>query len=208
MRAAFPPGLVVSDRSWRLDGAPGGGPQPGRIWAVALIPEGGRLILDGREAGAVLVPQGGTPIRAEWSGVRRMRELRLWPFAALDGPVPLDGLPAAEAPGGVTGEALRLLVAARGRIGVGVLARRLGCSERHLRGAMRARIGLGPSQAARLLRVEAAVRAIGATGVPLAAVAQDAGFADQAHMTRALRRHAGATPGDLRSVQDPAPETA
>lgn len=204
----LPDAAIVSDRTWRLDGAPGGGPQPGRVWAVALIPEGGRLALDGREVGAVLVPPGEAPIGARWSGVRRVREVRLHPFGALGGPVPLADLPPVEAPGGLAGEALRLLVAARGRIAVAALARRLGCSERHMRSVTRARLGMGPARAARLLRVEAAIDALRRTDAPLAAVAQDAGFADQAHMTRALRRHAGATPAAIRSVQDPVPEAA
>ena len=204
----LPSEVVLSDRTWWLDCAPGGGPQPGRVWAVLLIPEGGRLMLDGREVGAVVVPPGDAPIRAAWTGVRRVRELRLCPFGAFDGPVPLGELPSVEPPDGLAGAALGLLVEAQGRIAVGTLARRLGCSERHLRTVMRARIGLGPSRTARLLRVEAAVDAIRGTDAPLAAIAQEAGFADQSHMTRALRQHAGATPGAFRSVQDPMPERA
>ena len=110
--------------------------------------------------------------------------------------------------GGVADAALAALVASRGRLGVEVLARRMGCSARHLRAVVRAALRVGPATAARLLRAEAAIEAIGGTDAPLAAVALDAGFADQAHMTRAVRELAGATPARLRSVQDAVPDPA
>ncbi|HVH12448.1 MAG TPA: helix-turn-helix domain-containing protein, partial [Longimicrobium sp.] len=41
---------------------------------------------------------------------------------------------------------------------------------------------------------------VASSGLPLARVALEAGFADQAHLTRELRRETGITPGALRRV--------
>jgi AraC-like DNA-binding protein len=46
-----------------------------------------------------------------------------------------------------------------------------------------------------------AIAAITRTPAPLAAVAQDCGFADQAHMTRAVVQLSGATPSALRATR-------
>lgn len=51
---------------------------------------------------------------------------------------------------------------------------------------------------ARRLRVQAACRDLAATDVPLAEVALRAGFADQSHLTRSVRRATGYTPAQLR----------
>jgi AraC-like DNA-binding protein len=76
-------------------------------------------------------------------------------------------------------------------------ARRLGCSQRSLERAFAA-AGLPPPgfwlQLARARK--AALEVVG--GAPLAEAAQDAGYADQAHMTRALRRWFAAPPSALR----------
>ena len=47
-------------------------------------------------------------------------------------------------------------------------------------------------------RTRRALAAIRAGGEPLSAIALDCGFADQAHMGRAVRRLAQATPSQLR----------
>ena len=47
-------------------------------------------------------------------------------------------------------------------------------------------------------RVARAKRLLETTDLPIARVAIDAGFADQAHLTRMLRRHLGATPRNIR----------
>ena len=62
-----------------------------------------------------------------------------------------------------------------------------------------------PVFAKRVLRAEAPIEAIAGTDALLAAIALDAGFTDQAHMTRAVRGVAGTTPARLRSVQDAVP---
>lgn len=64
--------------------------------------------------------------------------------------------------------------------------------------AFRAAYGMPPhafQKLARLQRAEAALR----RGVPIAAVAADCGFADQAHLTRAFKTFRGVTPGQFRA---------
>jgi AraC family transcriptional regulator len=50
------------------------------------------------------------------------------------------------------------------------------------------------------LRVEYAARQLARTSIPIAEIATDAGFADQAHLTRVFRRRTGATPARFRAV--------
>jgi AraC family transcriptional regulator len=49
--------------------------------------------------------------------------------------------------------------------------------------------------------VEEAGRLLQETDLPISAVAHSCGFADQAHMTREMRKHAGYTPGALRAFK-------
>lgn len=66
------------------------------------------------------------------------------------------------------------------------------------RGFSRA-FGVSPKRFRMEARVRRAMGAIAGTHEPLAQLAADHGFADQAHMTRALRSVAGTTPADLRA---------
>ena len=59
--------------------------------------------------------------------------------------------------------------------------------------------GLAPSDYQRQLRVRAA-RGLLSRGVPPTMAAAEAGFADQAHLTRWFRRYYGITPGAYRSA--------
>ncbi|MBI9113762.1 helix-turn-helix transcriptional regulator [Sanguibacter suaedae] len=72
----------------------------------------------------------------------------------------------------------------------------LGWSERHLRRRMTAHFGYGYVT---LLRIERSRRAVAliARGLPLGLVASEAGYADQSHLTREVRRMTGSTPGQL-----------
>jgi AraC family transcriptional regulator len=56
----------------------------------------------------------------------------------------------------------------------------------------------------RRLRVTHACRLLSETGSTLAEVALEAGFSDQSHLTRVVRRATGMTPGRLRSALNPA----
>jgi AraC-like DNA-binding protein len=76
------------------------------------------------------------------------------------------------------------------------MADRLGLSERQLLRRCLPVFGYGPRRLGRILRMNRAVAAALA-GRPLADVAFDCGYADQAHLTRDLHDLAGATPTAL-----------
>lgn len=61
-------------------------------------------------------------------------------------------------------------------------------------------VGLGAKEYARLLRLQATIRALDGDDSPLSQLAVDAGFADQAHATRELARLTGLTPARLRAA--------
>lgn len=71
--------------------------------------------------------------------------------------------------------------------------------ERELQRACQRWLGLSPKAFLRIERVWAAREAIRAGG-PLAMIAADLGYADQAHLTREVRELLGVTPRELRPV--------
>jgi AraC-like DNA-binding protein len=79
------------------------------------------------------------------------------------------------------------------------LAAVAGCSRFAAYRAFRQAYGLAPSEYQRQLRVRAACRLLSA-GVSPADAAAEAGFADQAHLTRWFRRYYGVTPGAYRAA--------
>jgi AraC-like DNA-binding protein len=87
----------------------------------------------------------------------------------------------------------------RGELTVDDLAAAAGCSRYAAYRAFRQAYGLSPSDYQRQLRVQTARRLLSAGGAP-AQVAADAGFADQAHLTRWFRRYYGVTPGAYRAA--------
>jgi AraC-like DNA-binding protein len=98
----------------------------------------------------------------------------------------------------VTGRSADPLVAAAARrVGhqeIGALARDLYVSERQLRRRFHAAVGYGPKTLARVLRFRRFVEAIDRGHTDLAAMAWEAGYADQAHLTREATRLAGLPP--------------
>jgi AraC-like DNA-binding protein len=124
----------------------------------------------------------------------RLTETRALPAAgvrfdagALLEAVAAERLRAAGRPDPVAG-----MVAARLAAGatVAATAEAVGLSERQLHRRCRADFGYGPKTLARVLRMERAV-ALARAGSPFAAVAADAGYADQAHLAREMRALAG-----------------
>ena len=99
-----------------------------------------------------------------------------------------------------TWRAWTLLERSGGRMRVGELAAELGCSRRHLVNRFAADIGAPPKTAARLIRFERARRRLGSA--PLARVAADCGYADQAHLSREFAELGGAPPTAFPFVQD------
>ncbi|WP_409329443.1 helix-turn-helix domain-containing protein [Trujillonella humicola] len=137
--------------------------------------------------------------------VERVREAGSWParFAAADGVLTRAVLSRAARvrpdPPAEVGEAWRLTLASGGRLRVAELARRVGWSQRHLTARFRAETGLGPKEAARVVRFDRARRALArrvAAGAPpdLAGLAAAAGYADQSHLTRDWRAFSGLSP--------------
>jgi AraC-like DNA-binding protein len=86
-----------------------------------------------------------------------------------------------------------------GRARIDALARAAALSMRGFQMRFRAAVGLTPKEFARLVRLQATLRALDASDADLSALASDGGFADQAHATRELRRVTGLTPARLRS---------
>ena len=84
------------------------------------------------------------------------------------------------------------------------LGRRSGLSERQLRRRFVDAVGYGPKTLARVLRFQRFL-ALAAHGRDLGASALDAGYADQAHLTRECRRLSGRTPAELVASGAPAP---
>jgi AraC-like DNA-binding protein len=82
----------------------------------------------------------------------------------------------------------------------GDLAAAAGCSRYAAYRAFRQVYGLAPSDYQRQLRVRVARRLL-AGDVPPSAAAAEAGFADQAHLTRWFRRYYGVTPGAYRNAR-------
>ncbi|GAA5063143.1 AraC-like DNA-binding protein [Thermocatellispora tengchongensis] len=73
---------------------------------------------------------------------------------------------------------------------IGEVARDLGLSERHLHRRCVGAFGYGPKVVQRVARFQRALR-LARAGRPLAEVAADSGYADQAHMANEVRRLAG-----------------
>lgn len=103
------------------------------------------------------------------------------------------------------GRVRELLHDTAGTASVPELAREAGVHRVHLARTFRDHVGVPVTAYARQIRLEAA-RAELAAGVPPARAAVRAGFADQSHLTRAMRSAWGVTPGALRrgvtGVQD------
>ena len=92
--------------------------------------------------------------------------------------------------------ALHLLARSSGKDPIGVVARQVGWSHKHLITRFKQQIGVAPHLAARLLRLSAVWHHLD-DDQSWARVAAECGYADQAHLTREFRRFTGTTPGAL-----------
>ena len=95
--------------------------------------------------------------------------------------------------------AWRQLLATRGQIRVERLAAETGWSRKRLWSRFGSQIGLTPKRAARLVRFDHAARLL-AAGHSAAAVAADAGYADQPHLHREVLAFTGMTPAAIAST--------
>lgn len=80
------------------------------------------------------------------------------------------------------------------------LAKLAGCSRWHLSRTFHQVTGLTLNAYRLRLRARAALAALGATGEGLAGVAARTGFADQAHLSRTIRRELGLSPAEVRRL--------
>jgi len=85
-----------------------------------------------------------------------------------------------------------------GRNTIDAVATALGCSTRHLHREMISAIGIGPKTVVRITRIRRAVALLGIGDATLAGIAIDAGYADQAHMTREFSQLGMPSPARLR----------
>jgi AraC-like DNA-binding protein len=87
------------------------------------------------------------------------------------------------------------------REGVGSLVERSGYSHRRFVALFREAVGLSPKRYARVLRFRRMLDRVAApTPPPLAELALEAGYSDQAHFNREFRELAGVTPGEYRTL--------
>jgi AraC-like DNA-binding protein len=110
-------------------------------------------------------------------------------------------LAAATVPVDVVAWACRRIEASAGGVDIGRLADELGYSGKHLITLFRDRVGVPPKRLARLVRFDHLIRRLRA-GPPAtwAELAAELGFADQAHLTREIRRFTGVTPTGVRAL--------
>jgi AraC-like DNA-binding protein len=116
------------------------------------------------------------------------------------GPTPLSARGGARSPDRCVAARIReLLQDGAADLTADDLAAAAGCSRYAAYRAFTQAYGLAPSDYQRQLRVRAARRLLSA-GVSPARAAAEAGFADQAHLTRWFRRYYGVTPGAYRAA--------
>jgi transcriptional regulator GlxA family with amidase domain len=104
-------------------------------------------------------------------------------------------------PDAVVTAAVRILCDAHGAVRIRTLARLLAISQDPLEKRFRRAVGASPKQFASLLRLRHAVENY-RPGVPLAQLALDAGYFDQAHFSRELRAATGEPPGRFLRAAD------
>lgn len=91
-------------------------------------------------------------------------------------------------------ESWRQIARSHGGLPVSLVADEVGWSRRHLNEQFRAEFGIGPKEAARVIRFDRARRAISAGKSTLAEVAADCGYTDQSHLNRDFRLLTGTNP--------------
>jgi len=126
--------------------------------------------------------------------IERLVAADTWPqrFRILDGAFLSMFTPASIAPD--IAWAWSRLLRAHGTVPVHVLADEIGYSRRQFGERFRRAVGVAPKVAARIFRFERACRLMRELRLPLAGVAVECGFYDQAHLTRDWQALAGCSP--------------
>lgn len=168
---------------------------------LALSPPGARLLL-GHPSAAIgsrsqeIADVLGQEVSAT---IDRMRACPTWPerFALLD-EVLLRRLP--DLTPSMPPEAVRAWrLAVDPDCSVAALAREVGWSERNLQKRFLAEYGVSPGEVGRMRRFSRSAELVANRQLSLADAAARAGYADQAHMTRAWTRYAGLPPARWRN---------
>ncbi|MGE3909096.1 MAG: helix-turn-helix domain-containing protein [Chloroflexota bacterium] len=102
-------------------------------------------------------------------------------------------------PHDVVEEAVQQILTRGGRVQVRSLALDLGISERQLERLFREQIGAGPKRFAALVQFDHAVQQM-SRGESWSALALEAGYADQSHLTRTFTARTGLPPSGLRAL--------
>ena len=128
--------------------------------------------------------------------VARVQDAPDWParFALLDAGLlaRLDRTPRIAAD---VVHAWQRLAATHGGVGIAALAQELGWSRRRFGERFREHVGLAPKPTACVLRFRRVLDLLaGGDGLRLAAIAQDCGYYDQAHLNRDFRAYTGGSP--------------
>jgi AraC-like DNA-binding protein len=125
-----------------------------------------------------------------------------WPerFALLD-ELLLDRLDAGPAWSPQVEHLWQRLRRSRGRLAISALAAEVGWSGRHLESRFRQQLGLPPKRLARILRLQNALHLLTSGNRPLARVAVDSGYYDQAHLGTDFKALTSCTPAEFRRIR-------
>lgn len=96
----------------------------------------------------------------------------------------------------------RQIAGSHGGLPVSLVADRIGWSRRHLSAQFHAEFGIGPKEAARVLRFDRARRMIPTRGASLADIAAICGYSDQSHLNRDFHSLTGTSPREWLSADD------
>jgi AraC-like DNA-binding protein len=172
---------------------------------VGLEPLGARALLGVPAADLWSVDLDAADVFGPWLGEIRERLLDAadWParFAVVDDLLTRAERTVAERRSAVADEVAhvwRRLLTSGGTSRIGRLVSETGWSEKHLTSRFAAETGVGPKQAARMMRFYRASRAVAAWAAAgrgtLAGIAADSGYYDQSHMVRDFQQFAGCSP--------------
>ncbi len=103
-------------------------------------------------------------------------------------------------------QALTRVLSPSDRLRVANLARWLGVSERTLRNQFDAELGMSPKQLAGIYRFQRGLHRLTQCNRSIAAVAQEIGYADEAHFSRSFRSLVGVSPAAFRESLKIAPD--
>ena len=137
-----------------------------------------------------VLPRGSGRLAEELEGKEGWSER----FALLDA-ILLARLAEAHAPSPDAAWAWSILERTHGTAPIGWICDRLGRSRRHLAARFREQVGLPPKTVARIMRFDHAVSLLRRSDAPLAGIAFECGYFDQAHLNREFREFAGVPPG-------------